>query len=140
MDQFALKVGYSGKRIGGFVEILRAAGVDLVVDVRELPLSRAKGFSKSPLRAALADAGIEYVHLRAAGNPYRDRKSDIQTCLAMYASHIDSHPTVLDDVDRVIAGRRAALLCVEATACECHRSILADRLLRKHPGRTVQHL
>ena len=48
---------------------LQAAGVERVIDVRALPLSRRPGFSRSPLRAALEEAGIEYVHLKALGTP-----------------------------------------------------------------------
>ena len=40
-----------------------------MIDVRALPLSRRPGFSKSPLRGALEEAGIEYVHLKALGTP-----------------------------------------------------------------------
>ena len=43
-----------------------------MIDVRALPLSRRPGFSKSPLKAALAEAGIEYVHLKALGTPQKD--------------------------------------------------------------------
>src|SRR3954466_2864574 len=51
------------------------AGVERVIDVRALPLSRRPGFSKSPLRAALEQAGIEYVHLKALGTPAEGRSA-----------------------------------------------------------------
>jgi uncharacterized protein (DUF488 family) len=133
-------IGYAGKTIDGFVGELLAAKVDRVVDVRALPLSRKKGFSKTSLGEALASKGIEYVHLREAGNPFRDQKGDIETCLALYAKHLDANPEVVTDVEAVLDGHRAALLCFEADACECHRSIIVDRLLTRNPKRTVRHL
>ena len=51
----------------------KAAGVERVIDVRALPLSRRPGFSKTPLRGALEEAGIEYVHLKALGTPAEGR-------------------------------------------------------------------
>src|SRR4051794_34147798 len=64
-------IGYEKRHLQELIEIVRAARITKVVDVRELPLSRVRGFSKSPLGAALHAAGIAYVHLREAGNPYR---------------------------------------------------------------------
>lgn len=133
-------VGYSGRTIDEFVRLLASAGIDRVVDVRELPLSRKKGFSKTSLGGALAKQGIEYVHLRAAGNPYRAEKHDVPRCLAMYSGHLDAHPQVMADVEGAIDGHRAALLCFESHADECHRSILGARLLARDPNRTLRHL
>jgi uncharacterized protein (DUF488 family) len=133
-------VGYEGRTLPEFVEILQEAGVERVVDVRALPLSRRKGFSKTPLSQALSESGIEYVHVRVAGNPFRDQKSDIETCLALYAEHLDAHPEVVVEVERVIEGHRAALLCVEGDVHCCHRSVLMDRLLARDPKRLVKHL
>jgi uncharacterized protein (DUF488 family) len=118
-------VGYEGRDLGEFVEILRVAGVDRVIDVRELPLSRRRGFSKTPLRAALAKASIEYVHLRIAGNPYRDQRGDIARCLSLYRQHLKRSPEVIDAVLEAARGHRAVLLCVERDACNCHRSVIA---------------
>src|SRR5476649_1046545 len=53
--------GYEGLGVGEFIDRLRTAGVGTVVDVRELPLSRKKGFSKQSFAEALRAAGIEYV-------------------------------------------------------------------------------
>ena len=40
-------LGYEGLDIDAFVARVRDAGIRVIVDVRELPLSRKKGFSKS---------------------------------------------------------------------------------------------
>lgn len=133
-------IGYAGRTVADLVRLLEEAGVDRVVDVRALPLSRRKGFSKKALGAALADHGIEYVHLRAAGNPYRDQKNDIKRCLKLYSGHLDANPEVITAVESVLHGRKAALLCFEADACECHRSIIIERLLAKDPRLAVRHL
>ena len=133
-------IGYAGKTVAEFVRLLDEAGVDRVVDVRALPLSRRRGFSKTALGAALAEHGIEYVHLRAAGNPFRDQKHDIKRCLGLYAGHLDANPEVVTEVERALHGHQAALLCFEADACECHRSIIVDRLLVNDPRRAVRHL
>jgi uncharacterized protein (DUF488 family) len=130
-------IGYAGKTLADFLAQLGAAGVERVVDVRALPLSRKKGFSKAALAGALAAADIEYVHLRAAGNPFREIKDDSGRCLALYARHLDAHPEVIAEVEQAVAGRRAALLCYEATAAECHRSVLTRRMVAARPRRVV---
>ena len=133
-------IGYAGRTVPEFVQLLEDAGVDRVVDVRALPLSRRKGFSKTALGAALAEHGIEYVHIRAAGNPYRDQKNDIKRCLTLYSGHLDANPDVVIELEAVLDGHQAALLCFEADACECHRSVIVERLVAKAPGRAVRHL
>jgi hypothetical protein len=57
-----------------FAEHVRAAGVERLIDVRELPISRRRGYAKTALGQAMADAGVEYVHIKALGNPkpFRD--------------------------------------------------------------------
>src|SRR6478609_6265917 len=62
-------IGYEGTTVSEFIASLLAAGVGRVIDVRALPLSRRPGFSKTALRGALEEAGIEYVHLKALGTP-----------------------------------------------------------------------
>ena len=137
MDLFT--IGYSGRTLVDFLDDLEDAGVDAVVDVRELPLSRKRGFSKTALRGALAERGIEYVHLRAAGNPYRKLKADIEHCLSLYRDHLDENPDVVCELEEALLGRRGALLCAEAEPACCHRSILVDQLRAKRNVR-VTHL
>jgi uncharacterized protein (DUF488 family) len=121
-------VGYEGRSVDDFVATLRAAKIDRVIDVRALPLSRRRGFSKTKLSEALASAKIEYVHLRIAGNPYRDQRADIKRCLALYRGHLERSPEVIASVLEATHGYRAALLCVEREACNCHRSVIASKL------------
>jgi uncharacterized protein (DUF488 family) len=131
-------IGYEGKELGEVIAMLQASRVALVIDIRELPLSRRRGFSKTPLGAALREAGIEYVHLRAAGNPYR-HDPERQTLLQKYARHLDRHDEIVDEVAGAARGRRAALLCYEAEAPDCHRSVLAARVAARLNSR-VQDL
>jgi uncharacterized protein (DUF488 family) len=131
----AFTVGYEGRTLDEFVHLLVEARVERIVDVRALPLSRRRGFSKTPLKSALAAKGIEYVHVRAAGNPYRNLRDDPEQCLALYAAHLDEHPDVLVEVEQALHGSRSALLCMEASHERCHRSVIAERVRG-----TVTHL
>jgi uncharacterized protein (DUF488 family) len=121
-------IGYEGKTLAQFIDELRRKRISRVVDVRELPLSRRKGFSKTPLAAALASASIDYVHIRAAGNPFRHLRDDLEACLGAYGARLDAMPEIVDVVIRAAAGRRSALLCVERHASSCHRSILGAKI------------
>jgi uncharacterized protein (DUF488 family) len=62
-------IGYEGADVDDFVATLRSAGIRRLIDVRELAISRRRGFAKRALSGALADADIEYVHLRGLGDP-----------------------------------------------------------------------
>src|SRR5688572_3142195 len=62
-------IGYEGRSLDQFLADLGAQGVTLLADVRDAPVSRKPGFSKSPLAAALQQAGISYRHIRALGCP-----------------------------------------------------------------------
>src|ERR1041385_1037319 len=67
-------IGYEGHSVDSFVGVLRRAGVKQLLDIRDLPLSRRKGFSKTPLKVALLEAGIGYEHVRDLGAPKEVRE------------------------------------------------------------------
>jgi uncharacterized protein (DUF488 family) len=119
-------IGYEGRVLDELIAILAANKVDRVIDVRELPLSRRRGFSKTPLASALGAAGIDYVHVREAGNPYRK----IEDALPRYKAHIARARDVVAVVAAQTRGHRAALLCYEAEPRQCHRSLLAPRVAK----------
>ncbi|NWM00773.1 DUF488 domain-containing protein, partial [Klebsiella pneumoniae] len=62
-------IGYEATTMDAFIAALRAAGVERVIDVRAVPLSRRPGFSKNILAASLKAAGIDYVLLKNLGTP-----------------------------------------------------------------------
>jgi uncharacterized protein (DUF488 family) len=64
-------IGYEGASVAAFVAALREAGVALVLDIRAAPVSRKKGFSKTPLAQHLSEAGMGYRHLRGLGTRNR---------------------------------------------------------------------
>lgn len=121
-------IGYEGRDLDELVAELQAVHVERLVDVRELPMSRKRGFSKTPLSAALAKVEIDYVHLRQAGNPYRKDPGDV---LAKYATHLAGATSVIEDVVAAAKGKVVALLCYERHPGDCHRSILAARIARR---------
>jgi uncharacterized protein (DUF488 family) len=131
-------VGYERRELDEFVALLGAAGIERVVDVRDLPLSRRKGFSKTPLAAALAEHDIEYVHLRAAGNPHRKDDASGAEIIRRYRAHVRRSPEIVDQVLAATAGKRSALLCLEREPAACHRGVLAGELARR--GHAVEHL
>ena len=87
-------IGYEGTTMDAFLASLREAGVEQVIDVRALPLSRRPGFSKNTLAATLSDNGIGYVHLKALGTPKPGRdaakKGDWRTMERVYAGQLGS--------------------------------------------------
>jgi uncharacterized protein (DUF488 family) len=135
-------VGYQGRSLDDLVETLRAAGIEVLIDVRELPWSRRAEFSKRLLAARLESEGLRYVHLPSAGNPRAIRKSGAASAeiLARYRTHVAEHPEVLDDVLAAADGAPAVLLCYEADSAACHRSVLLDALAARNPGLRIDAL
>lgn len=125
-------IGYEATTMADFLAALRTAGVERVIDVRALPLSRRPGFSKSSLAASLAEAGIDYVHLKALGTPKRGRdaakKGDVATLQAVYDDQLalpEAQAAAAIMLD-LAAERPSALLCYERDPCHCHRTLLLD--------------
>jgi uncharacterized protein (DUF488 family) len=140
-------LGYQGINLETYVGILKAAGVGLVVDVREVPWSRKPGFSKAQLQAALQTANIAYIHIRSAGNPSSNRKTakSPADCLRRYRTYLQQNDECLDILLDLIGeatqnGRPACLTCFERLPDDCHRSILIDFLSARCSTLSVFHL
>jgi uncharacterized protein (DUF488 family) len=117
-----LSIGYEGHTPETFVDALLGRGVTRLVDVRALPFSRKKGFSKNPLRQMLEASGIEYVHCQPAGNPFREKK---EASLPIYGEHLAEHPEILQEfVSHLRIGEMTAVMCFEREHDRCHRSVL----------------
>jgi len=126
-------IGYEGRTPDGLADLLRRNGVARVVDVRQLPLSRKPGFSKSALAAFLPKRGIDYVGFPKLGTPpamrNRYKKSGDFTRLRRdYLAYLDSQGTAIAALRELAAEGGCALLCFERDPARCHRSILAEVL------------
>lgn len=127
-------VGYERyKHNEDFARLLVESGVERLVDVRELPISRRRGYAKTALGAAMAAVGIEYVHVRALGNPkpFRDLYKSGRAAEGRdrYQHHLLSERRdALDDLAVIIRESRCALMCVEHDPATCHRTVIVDAL------------
>lgn len=126
-----------------FISALRQAGIERVIDVRALPLSRRPGFSKSPLKGVLEETGIEYLHLKALGTPAAGRAAaragrhaDLQR---IYAGQLELPEAIAQSAQMLELAQEkpTALLCMEREPRHCHRSLLLDAVA---PDAEVVHL
>ncbi|MCX7588916.1 MULTISPECIES: DUF488 family protein [unclassified Phenylobacterium] len=138
-------IGYEAATQDAVIDRLKAAGVELLVDVRAVAASRRAGFSKTVLAASLAEAGIGYVHLRQLGTPKPGReaarKGRIAEMTAIFEEHLAEPAAQLElaAAKELAAERKIALLCFEADHRGCHRKILADRIC-EDLGCAIEHL
>lgn len=135
MDLFT--IGYEKRTIDEFVSLLKENDVEVLADVRENAVSRKKGFSKTPLRDALSEGGIEYLHQDEVGNPSRFRKntSSPEECLNLYEDHMsDRWDDALTDLLDITKNRRVCLMCYERDPSECHRTPVARELEKRIDG------
>lgn len=139
-------VGYEGHSApASLVEVLTRAGVQRLLDVRELPMSRRRGFSKTALAEALAAAGVVYEHERALGNPkrYRDlyRAGRQAEGERGYLRHIrNGSAWAVDGLSETLAERSTCLLCFEHDYRACHRTLIVQQLRERVPLLRVEHL
>ena len=130
-------IGYEGSTIDRFLATLESVGINLVIDVRDFPLSRKPGFSKSALSDWLASRDIAYLHLKGLGDPKpgriaarEGRYSDFQR---IFTAHLRSDVAKSDMLRGVVAatGKMACLLCFERDHSHCHRCIVAKEMARR---------
>ena len=86
-------IGYEAATQGAVIDCLQAAGVEVLIDVRAVASSRRAGFSKTLLAASLAEAGIDYVHLRGARHAQgragrRSAPGAVAEMVAIYEAHL----------------------------------------------------
>jgi uncharacterized protein (DUF488 family) len=127
-------IGYEGATVGEALVALKEARVKRVIDVRALPLSRRPGFSKSALRAALEEAGIEYVHLKALGTPADGRAAARagrhEDLKRIYAGQLELPEAIAQSAQmlHLAAEKPTALLCMEREPALCHRTLLLSAI------------
>lgn len=127
-------IGYEQATQAAVIDALRQAGVELLADIRYLPLSRRPGFSKSSLKSAAEEAGIEYRHFKQLGTPADGRaaarRGDHAELSRIYSGQLELPQAMaqMGELREIAEHRKVALLCYERDAAECHRALLYDAL------------
>lgn len=135
-------IGHSNHEITSFMALLRQHDITALGDVRSHPYSRyVPQYSREPLKAALAAAGIAYVFLGKELGARSENPACYKQGRVQY-ERLAKEPTFLEGIDRVIQGTnryRIALMCAEKDPIECHRALLVARKLFE-TGVPVNHI
>jgi uncharacterized protein (DUF488 family) len=142
-----LTFGHGAASAQQLINLLRSAGVSVVVDVRTAPGSRRHPqVARAELERWLPEAGLSYRWdkrlggLRTPGPPSPDAALEAGS-LRGYAAHMRS-PAFWAAVDQVLtlAGAHGtAVMCAESLWWRCHRRMLADFVTAAR-GEQVRHL
>lgn len=137
-------IGYEGLDIDAFMSLLAEHGIETVVDIRELPLSRKPGFSKKALANVLNLSGREYIHMVDLGcpKPVRDRyreDGNWKRYTDGFMKYIKTQDNAIAELSSLAAASNCALLCYEADSNFCHRSMVANAV-KDYCGARVTHI
>lgn len=131
-------IGYEGRTIMSFIEALSSNGIQRIIDIRETPISRKAGFSKSLLSHYLESVGIDYIHIKGLGSPkpIRDRlhqTNNYSEFFNAYRDYIGGHFEYIQEAWELAEDKKTCLMCFEKKPQECHRSVVADYMLQVMP-------
>ncbi len=137
-----LTIGHSTHPVDEFIRILKAHGIEHLVDVRTIPKSRHNPqFNHDALERSLAGEGIAYTHMPGLGGLRHPRKDSINTgwrnaSFRGYADYMQTpefEKNLLELIE--IAGKqRTVIMCAEAVPWRCHRSLIGDALAARAIG------
>jgi len=144
-DPAVYTAGYEGLQIDGFLDLLVQSGIRRLLDVRNNPVARRYGFHKSTLSRLCGLLGIEYLHMPELGIVSSDRQGlgSPDAYGKLFGEYrrvtlIDQTEAV-DRVGELMTAKASVLVCREAEACRCHRSILGIEV-SKRTGLPLVHL
>ena len=139
-------IGHSTRPIDEFIGLLRAHGIQSVVDVRRFPASRRYPYFNGPALAhSLSDHGIQYCHMAALGGRRPARRDSVNlgwrnTSFRGYADYMQTGEFLEALEELMHRGRtsRTAVMCAEAVPWRCHRNLISDALVTR--GWDVSHI
>ena len=140
-------IGYEGRSIDEYLNILIKNNIKVLCDVRKNPLSRKYGFSKQSLQKKITQLNIQYVHIPSLGinsNLRKDLKTeqDYKKIFSIYKKEI--LPFGGSALNNILISlnveQRVALTCFEAEPEMCHRHCISSTLQRKNRNLTIEYL
>jgi uncharacterized protein (DUF488 family) len=137
MEQTVYTIGHSTRSSEELIDLLEAAGIELLVDVRRMPGSRRLPQFDSPtLRDTLVEKGIDYRWIPALGGRRRSTPESLNTgwrhaAFRAYADHMATEEFAdgLFELTMLARGRRTVVMCAEVLWWRCHRRLIADVLV-----------
>lgn len=140
-------IGYEGLTPESFMAWLKRFDISFVADVRHLPLSRKKGFSKTVMSELLGAENIVYENYRELGTSKEMREElykhhDYKEFFLKYSKSLEDKKEYINDLlVKIRKGHNVALLCFERDAAICHRKILAEKMKKMDGnGMTIKHI
>jgi uncharacterized protein (DUF488 family) len=132
-------IGHSTHAIGEFIQLLQAYAVETLVDVRTIPKSRHNPqFNLDALDKSLQQANIEYQHMKSLGGLRHAAKDSVNLGWrnASFRGYADYMSTAefeqgLQELVQLAGKRPTAIMCAEAVSWRCHRSLIADALIKQ---------
>jgi uncharacterized protein (DUF488 family) len=138
-------IGYEKTSQDDFIASLLNQEIEVLVDIRDRAQSRRPGFSKTSLSQAVNNAGIEYVHFKALGDPKEGREAARAGLYEKFQEIFsdvmasDSAKEALSEVESIAKSKRICLMCYEKSHEYCHRKIVSE-YLEKSLGWKAIHL
>ena len=140
MSQILWTIGHSTKPIDEFLALLRAHGIQQLIDVRTIPRSRHDPqYNNEALSKSLQHEDLSYKHMPKLGGLRKPKKDSINTgwrneSFRGYADYMQAAEfwRALNELMADGQGLRTAIMCAEAVPWRCHRSLIADALVVKN--------
>ena len=126
-------LGYQLHSQLSLLNLLTTQRISVLVDVRQNPISRKRGFSKTHLEKGARLSGIDYFHAPHLGTPTAIRKQyaksgNVKDALEAYEAYLRSRRKYLQSLLNRVMLRRFCLLCLERDYTSCHRYIIVQML------------
>ena len=137
--------GYAGFDSATFLWKLRFDNIEVVVDVRDNPVSRNRAFTQSVFKEVLEQNGIRYVHAERLGVPAFLRHElraggNLVDYFEAYREYLRREDSAIAALLPMLLEKRCCLVCLEKNYAECHRSVLAEQIANTDTNIEVRHI
>ena len=127
-------IGYEERTIDEFLGRLTTHNIDTLIDVREVPYSRKRDFSKSKISEHLQAAGIKYIHIGKLGSPkpLREKLHKDKNYDSFFEGYREYLETLDGDMatlyDEIVSREVSCFMCMERDPFKCHRMVVAKKI------------
>ena len=130
-------IGYEGKDIDQFLNVLVSNQIELLIDIRRNPFSMNFIYIRDTLMKKLKDVGIDYLHIPELGIESEERKNlntkaDYDQLFMKYRQTLIIKEVYINRIIELGTTKRIALLCFEADCNFCHRGEVAKVIKSKN--------